>query len=533
MRERHNRMMRVFLMMTMLGLMAACAPGGGGSTEETEGALNLIPQPVSLTRVAGSFELTEETVIVVTPGDHELSRIGQLLADVVRPSTGFAVPVKEAGTSVETGTISLALIGDDPELGEEGYELSVSEDGITVAAARPAGVYRGIQTLRQISPTKLERTTPQQGPWRIPAVKVRDYPRFAYRGVMLDVSRHFFPVDTVKRYIDLIAAYKLNALHLHLSDDQGWRIEIKSWPNLTEHGSKSEVGEGEGGFFTQEDYRELVRYAQERFVVIIPEIDVPGHTNAALASYPELNCDGKAPELYRGIEVGFSTLCTDKEITYKFLDDVIRELAEITPGPYIHIGGDESLSTPMEDYIPFVERVQKIVESHGKKVLGWDEIANTKLLPDSVIQYWKFAENASMGLEQGAKLIMSPADRAYLDMQYDETSPLGQHWAAYIEIDRSYQWDPEALVEGATKEHILGIEMPLWTETIKDIEDIEFMAFPRLPGLAEIGWSPAAGRSWEEYKVRLGNHAMRMNAMEINFYRSALVPWSDAERSAE
>lgn len=520
-------------MITLLGVMASCAPGGSGETEGPGGVLSLIPQPVSLTRAEGSFEVTEDTAIVVSQGDEELSRIGRLLADVLKPSTGFAIPVKESDSPGGAGTIALTLMGDDPELGEEGYELSVSPDGITVAAARPAGVFRGIQTLRQISPAKVERTTPQPGPWRIPAIKIRDYPRFGYRGVMLDVSRHFFPVDTVKRYIDLIAAYKLNALHLHLSDDQGWRIEIKSWPNLTDHGSKSEVGEGEGGFYTQDDYRELVRYAQERYVMIIPEIDMPGHTNAALASYPELNCDGKAPELYRGIEVGFSTLCTDKEITYKFIDDVVRELAEMTPGPYIHIGGDESLSTPMEDYIPFVERVQKIVESHGKKVLGWDEIANTQLLPDSVIQYWKFAENANKGKEQGAKLIISPADRAYLDMQYDENSPLGLHWAAYIEVDRSYQWDPEQLVEGITKEHILGIEMPLWTETIKDIEDIEFMAFPRLPGLAEIGWSPAAGRSWEEYKVRLGNHAPRMNAMEINFYRSALVPWSDATPATE
>ena len=221
-------------------------------------------------------------------------------------------------------------------------------------------------------------------------------------------------------------------MHLHLADDQGWRIEIKSWPNLTAHGGKTEVGGGDGGFYTQVQYADLIKYAQERFITIIPEIDMPGHTNAALASYPELNCNGKATELYSGVEVGFSTLCTKKEVTYKFIDDVVRELAEITPGPYIHIGGDESHSTPIVDYIPFVNRVQDIVIAHGKKVLGWDEIALTTLKPNTVVQYWAKAENAIKGVAQGAKVLMSPAKNAYLDMQYDSTSTYGLHWAAYI-----------------------------------------------------------------------------------------------------
>jgi hexosaminidase len=319
----------------------------------------------------------------------------------------------------------------------------------------------------------------------------------------------------------------MNALHLHLSDDQGWRIEIKSWPKLTEIGGSTEVGGGEGGFYTQEQYADIVKYAQDRNIIIIPEIDMPGHTNAALASYAELNCDGKARELYTGIEVGFSTLCTSKEITYQFVDDVIREIAEITPGPYFHIGGDESHVTPLEDYIPFVNRVQEIVVKHGKKVIGWDEIANATPVEGATVQFWDNLKNTGMALEKGAKVIISPASKAYLDMQYDSTTHLGLHWAGYIEVDKGYSWNPLELVPGITKEQILGVEAPLWTETVTNISEVEFMVFPRLPGYAEIGWTSPDSRSWEEYKLRLAQHGKRFEAMDINFYRSPMVPWEE------
>jgi len=332
-------------------------------------------------------------------------------------------------------------------------------------------------------------------------------------------------VEDVKRYIDLLAAYKINQLHLHLADDQGWRIEIKSWPNLTLHGGSTEVGGGEGGFYTQEQYKEIVDHARERFITIIPEIDMPGHTNAALASYAELNCDGKARDLYSGTEVGFSTLCTDKEITYKFVDDVIRELAEMTPGEYIHIGGDESHVTPMEDYIPFMERVQDIVELHGKKVMGWDEIANASLKPNTVVQYWAKADNALQGVEKGAKVLISPAKKTYLDMQYDSLTPLGLHWAAYIEVDSAYSWEPTALVPGVGRENILGVESPLWTETITNMDELEFMVFPRVVCHAEIGWTAPGARSWDEFKNRLGSQCKRFEMLGINYYPSSKVPW--------
>jgi hexosaminidase len=314
-------------------------------------------------------------------------------------------------------------------------------------------------------------------------------------------------------------------LHLHLSDDQGWRIEIKSWPELTKKGGSTEVDGGEGGFFTQEQFSDIVSYAKDHYVTIVPEIDMPGHTNAALASYPELNCNGKATELYTGTKVGFSSLCTKKEITYKFIDDVVREISGLTYGPFFHIGGDESHSTKREDYIPFINKVQDIVASHGKTVIGWDDIAIATLKPNTFAQFWANATNAEMAIKQGAKIIFSTAKKAYLDMQYDSTTKLGLHWAAYIEVDSAYIWDPATLVPGITRENILGVEAPLWTETITNMDEMEYMIFPRLPGYAEIGWTSSKQRNWDEYKTRLAQHGERFRMMGINYYQSKFVRW--------
>ncbi len=488
---------------------------------------SLIPMPVSVTATDSVFELNENTSIYAQPGSEEVRNIAQYLADHLNPATGLGIEVETANDTSAAGGIFLTLTDADTTLGDEGYELTIKSNTIKLLAHRPAGLFRGVQTLRQALPAAIEKSDKQPGPWQIPTGTIRDYPEYAYRGAMLDVARHFFSVEDVKRYIDLIAAYKMNALHLHLSDDQGWRIEIKSWPKLATYGGSTNVGGGNGGYYTQEQYSDLVKYAQSRYITIVPEIDMPGHTNAALASYPELNCNEKDPnpKLYEGIEVGFSTLCTSKEITYKFVDDVVRELAALTPGPYIHVGGDESHVTPMEDYIPFINRVQDIVQSHGKQMIGWDEVTNASLKPTSVAQYWAKAEYAQSAAKQGAKLIMSPAKKAYLDMQYDSTSKYGLHWAAYIELDSAYNWEPSTMVTGVSRENILGIEAPIWTETISDMDALEYMAFPRLPGLAEIGWSPKSVRDWAGYRVRLGKQGKRMDAMGIGYYPSKQVDW--------
>ncbi len=486
---------------------------------------SLIPIPVSVTATGSSFELNENSAIYISGDSEELIGIGEYLADILRPSTGYNLPVNSTSQAPSSGNIYINLEGDEVLLGNEGYDLTITEDLITLSADQPAGLFYAVQTLRQLLPAKVENNGKQEGPWKISTGNIIDYPNYTYRGSMLDVGRHFFGVEDVKRYIDLIAAFKMNVFHLGLTNDQGWRIEIKSWPKLAEIGGSTEVGGGEAGFYTQEDYKEIVQYAAERYITVVPEFDMPGHTNAALASYPELNCDGKARDLYTGIEVGFSTLCTDKEITYEFLDDVIGEIAAITPGPYFHIGGDESHVTPMEDYKPFIARAEEIVHKHGKSVIGWDEIAHAELDPGSIAQVWARAENGKMAVDQGCKLILSPANKTYLDMQYDSTTQLGLHWAAYVEIDSSYIWDPAKLYPGIGKENILGIEAPLWTETITNMEEIEYMVFPRLPGIAEIAWSPASLRDWETYKVRLGKFASRFDNMDINYYASKQIPW--------
>jgi len=485
---------------------------------------HVIPKPVSVTTTGGTFTLTAGAQIYVEPGTAELTGIGQYLADKLNPSTGYEMQVLPAAGVPAPGNIYLTTVGGDPALGEEGYELTITQDRVTLVAYQPAGLFRGLQTIRQLLPPAIESATVQPGPWEMASGTVRDYPRFAWRGAMLDVARHFFSVEDVKRTVDLLAYYKMNRFHVHLSDDQGWRIEIKAWPNLATYGGSTEVGGGPGGYYTQAEYADIVAYAHSRYVTVVPEIDMPGHTNAALASYAELNCDGVAPALYAGTDVGFSSLCIDKEITYTFVEDVIREMAALTPGPYFHVGGDETAATSPADYMRFIERVQAIVQAHGKRMVGWEEIAQTTLLPASIVQHWH-SDMARRAVQQGAQVIMSPASRAYLDMKYDASTPLGLSWAGYVDVPDAYTWDPATQVDGVPESAVLGVEAPLWSETLQTIDDVEFMVFPRLPGYAEIGWSPATGRDWDEYKIRLGAHGPRWTAIGVNFYRSSQVPW--------
>jgi hexosaminidase len=482
----------------------------------------LIPLPASVEETGDIFTLTGDIAIVVDADNDELAAIGAYLAEWLGGAMGTAVPVLAGDETQPIGAIRLTLAGADPALGDEGYALTVTPDGVAIGASQAAGVFYGVQTLRQLLPAELENGAawPAGAQWTIPTVVIRDTPRFAWRGMMLDVARHFPPggVEDVKRVIDLMALYKLNRLHLHLTDDQGWRLMIESWPRLAEVGGSTAVDGDPGGYFTQAEYTELVAYAASRTIVIVPEIDLPGHTNAALAAYPELNCDGVAPDLYTGIEVGFSSLCIDKEVTYQFVDDVLREVAALTPGPFIHVGGDEAHSTPDADYARFMARVQEIVGSHGKQMLAWEEAARIELAPGSAVQHWH-NEMAQAAAQQGAQVIMSPAAYAYLDMKYDDSTALGLNWAGNISVEKAYSWDPATVQPGIPEDAILGVEAPLWTETVRTMDDLEYLVFPRLLGHAEIGWSPAAGRSWDEYRQRLAGHAARLEALGVNFYR--------------
>lgn len=498
------------------------------STPPTSEALlstmdQLIPQPVFTSPTGDTFTLTPQSAIYVNPSPGEVANIAHYLADKLKSSTGYDIRVLPIPETTEAGGIYLTT-SEDPALGDEGYELSITPDTVTLTAPHPAGLFWGVQTIRQLLPSAIESATPQTVPWKMPTGAIRDYPRFSWRGAMLDVSRHFFGVEDVKSYIDALAYYKINRLHLHLSDDQGWRIMIQSWPKLATHGGSTEVGGGPGGYYTQAEYAEIVAYAQGRYIMVIPEIDMPGHTNAALASYPELNCDGVSPPLYTGTEVGFSSLCIEKELTFSFVDDVIKEIAALTPGPYIHIGGDEAKATNKADYAYFIERVQGIIQSYDKQMIGWEEISQSQLHEGTIVQHW-FSSFAKDAVEQGAKVIMSPSTKAYLDMKYDESTPLGLDWAGFTDVQDAYTWDPASQVEGVSEGDVLGVEAPLWAETLQTSADVEVMAFPRLLGYAEIGWSASTGRDWEEYRIRLAAHGPRLTAMGVNFYHSPLVSW--------
>ncbi|HVV11858.1 beta-N-acetylhexosaminidase [Amycolatopsis sp.] len=492
------------------------------ATQVVKQLTDVVPIPVQAKpNPRSDFTLTSTTVITA---DRGAAQVADYLGGLLRPSTGYRLPVVSQARS---SAIQLEL-GPTAQVGDQGYQLDVAKKSVTIRANTNEGLFAGVQTLRQLLPASIESKTVQRTRWVVPGGQIVDYPRFGYRGAMLDVARHFFTVDQVKLYIDQIAQYKINRLHLHLADDQGWRIEIKSWPRLATYGGSTEVGGGTGGYYTQEQYKDLVAYAASRHITIIPEIDMPGHTNAALASYPELNCDGVAPPLYTGIDVGFSSLCVNKEITYKFLDDVIGELAAMTPGKYLHIGGDEAQATTPGDYRMFMSQVLPLVAKHGKLAQGWHEIAEADPAVTAVPQFWDTDgqdDATAAAAARGNKILMSPANKAYIDMQYNANSPLGLHWAGYVEVQDSYNWDPATTVQGVGEQSVAGVEAPLWSETLITSDNIEYMAFPRLAGIAEIGWSPQPSHDWNSYRARLADQGPRWTAEGIDFYRSQQVDW--------
>ncbi|WP_276320585.1 family 20 glycosylhydrolase [Amycolatopsis suaedae] len=521
-------MTRALVALALVGgaTIATQAPRPAAAAEPLR---SLVPVPVSAQAVAGvTHTLSASTKIYTQAGSAPARAVGDYLAGVLRRSTGFPLPVADAPSQTPADGINLLLSGADSRVGDQGYQLDVAAGSVALRARTAAGLFGGVQTLRQLLPAKVESATVQEGPWTLPGANILDYPRFAHRGAMLDVARHFHPVDTVKRYIDQLALYKINYLHLHLTDDQGWRIVIDSWPRLATHGGSTQVGGGPGGYYTKDQYRDIVAYAASRHMTVVPEVDMPGHTNAALSSYAELNCNGVAPPLRTDIEVGYSSLCVGKEVTYRFVEDVIREIAELTPGPYFHIGGDEAHATNPADYQAFMNRVLPLVSKYGKRVMGWHEFVKTTTDTAAVPQYWGTTtsnETVAAAARRGNKVLMSPANKAYLDMKYNASTPLGLSWAGYIEVQTAYDWNPGAHVSGVGESAVLGVEAPLWTETIVTPDHIEFMAFPRLPVIAELGWSPWSTHDWNSFRTRLGAHGPRWQALGIDYYRSPQVPW--------
>jgi hexosaminidase len=492
---------------------------------------SVIPAPVEVTPdTNATFRLGPLTVIRTQPGSAAARAVGAQLAQDLRPATGFTLPVLPIAPRA-LPSISLLLGANDARLGDEGYRLTVRDKNLTIRANKAAGLYAGTRTLLQLLPTQIDSPTVVRRTWAVAGGSIIDYPRFGYRGAMLDEARHFHTPDEIKAYIDEISRFKINYLHLHLADDQGWRIQIDSWPRLTEvsGGAGTGVGGVGPGYLTQSQYKDLVSYAAKRFITIVPEIDMPGHVNAAQVAYPELTCDGVAPPPRTDTEVGYSSLCIGSETTYRFVEDVIRELAAITPGPYLHIGGDEAHATTDADYLTFQQRILPLVKKYGKTAYGWHDIAKSPAASQAVAQFWGTGTTEpflAAAVQTGTKVIMSPASKSYLDMKYDRNTRLGLTWAGLIEVQTAYGWDPATRVAGVGEDSIIGVEAPLWSETLRSLDDIEFMAFPRLPAIAELGWSPPATHDWTSFAARLGAYGPRWTLRGVNFYPSPQVTWS-------
>ncbi|MGL5354573.1 MAG: family 20 glycosylhydrolase [Clostridium sp.] len=478
----------------------------------------IIPKPLSYEVSDGDFQLSKSTSIYVKGNSDEESDEIYIIAELIKSefmlSTGFDFNIIKSN-NVPDDSIYLTTVGGEESQGNEGYKIDTKTNGVKIVAYKPEGISRGVQTLRQLLPSDIEKSTVVNDiNWVIPVSTITDKPEYGYRGLMLDVARHFFSVDEVKRQIDLASRYKINKFHMHLSDDQGWRLEIKKWPDLALIGGSTQIGGGNGGYYTQEEFKDIVKYASDRYVEIIPEFDMPGHTNAALASYGFLNKDGKKKQLYTGSEVGFSSLMCRDEKTYLLIEDIIKEVSEISPSKYIHIGGDEPKSTEKADYDYFIGRVTKIVEKYGKIAIGWDPSdTSNQSSPNSILQNWKDSNAAAK--DKNMKMIISLAGKTYLDMKYDNNTKYGLTWAGYNSIEDSYNWDP---TDYAPKELVLGIEAPLWTETISDRAAMDYMIYPRLLGYAEIGWTPKESRTFDDYKGRLAAQGERLENQGVNYY---------------
>ncbi|MET0423141.1 MAG: beta-N-acetylhexosaminidase [Actinoplanes sp.] len=479
---------------------------------------DVIPLPASIRPdPTANFEISPGTSVSAAP---EVSALADELAGLLGRATGFPVPVGG------DGAIRLRLEPADPEVkSPESYRLDITAAGVTLSAPTEQGLFNGVQTIRQLLPVAGEKAEVV-----LPGGRIEDEPRFAYRGTMLDLARHFFTPDDIRAYVDQIAQFKINHLHLHLTDDQGWRLEIDGWPQLTAIGGGPGTGVGgEGpGFLTAAEYTDLTAYAASRFVTIVPEIDLPGHVNAVQVAYPELARGGEPVQPRTDAEVGYSSLDANREDTYAFVEDVIRVVAGLTPGPYLHIGGDEAFSTPPEDYRTFLTRVLPMAGKYGKRAIGWHEIAAVELPATAIPQYWRIEpvdDGVARAAAAGHQVIMSPADRSYLDMKYDESSPLGLDWAGVVGVERSYDWDPADRLPGVGEESLLGVEAPLWSETLRSLADVQYQAFPRLVAIAEIAWSPRAARDWSSFRDRLAAHGPRWTAEGVNFHRSPEIDW--------
>ena len=522
-------------------------------------AIHLIPQPVDLQTSTGAYTLTKATNVGYNKP--EARAVAEMLVQKLNVPTGLGLTAQTG----KKGVIQLNLLDtDNAQIGREGYILEATSKGIVISANQPAGLFYGMQTLLQLLPKEIESRKAAKATWTIPAVKITDYPRFGWRGIMLDVSRNFFSKADVKTYIDEIARLKYNTFHWHLTDDNGWRIEIKSLPKLTSvgawrvpraghFGERADPKPGEaatdGGFYTQEDIKEIVRYAQERNVTIVPEIDVPGHSMAAIAAYPELSCT-KNPNTYVNPGTAFSewygngtfkmlvenTLDPSEEKVYEFLDKVFTEVAALFPNQYIHVGGDECYKgywaedascqelmkklkihhvEDLQGY--FMGRVEKILTAKGKKLLGWDEILEGGISPGATVMSWRGIKGGIEAAQLGHDVVMTPTTFAYID--YNQGDPtIDPPIYAGLRVSKSYSFEP--VPDGVDAKYILGGQGNLWSEQIPSLRHAQYMTYPRAWALADVYWSPKTSKNWDNFARRMETHFERADVAEINYSKA-------------
>ena len=514
----------------------------------------LIPIPRDLIQLRGVFRLSSSTVVVVDSPDQSAA---EALAQQLRAATGFNFLIKQRAQA-NAADDSILLTQQDAQngLGPEGYQLEVTPHNVTIRAPASAGLFYGVQTLRELFPPQIFSPRAEPGvDWAIPCLRIVDGPRFVWRGAMLDVSRHFFDCSEIKQFLDAMALHKLNLFHWHLTDDQGWRIEIKKYPRLAEVGAwRKRIGfnldpksshayaDGRyGGFYTQAEIREVVAYAQARHITIVPEIEMPGHSSAALAAYPQFSCFGGPYTTDMAEAVSAGVYCAGKEETFQFLEGVLSEVMALFPGPFIHIGGDEvprhnwhncplcqarmkneGLKNEHELESYFIGRIEKSVNEKGKRLVGWSEIRNDSLSPRTVIMDW--IGGGTEAARSGHDVVMSPEEFCYLDFyQSKDRSREPPATGAYLPLNKAYAFEPIPIgLPSEAAVHILGAQGNLWTEYIPSLSELEYMAFPRLSALAEVFWSPGTQRNWTDFTRRLVVHERRLNELGINYRRGDL-----------
>ncbi len=535
----------------ILGIALLVSGCGSGSQNSKEKTIAIIPAPVSITALKGSFVFTDKSRIILSTLNNETRLAADYLALLVKNPTGLALPVEEG---IKPARNSVFMTLDTAVKNDEGYLLTITEKKIIIHAKSAVGLFYAVQTIRQLLPPEVEKQAVVEGiKLSVPACEIKDEPRFVYRGMHLDVCRHMFPVTYIKRYIDMIALHKMNTFHWHLTDDQGWRIEIKKYPKLTETGAfrKETIvghagkppfvydGKPYGGFYTQNEIREIVAYAASKFVTVIPEIEMPGHALAALASYPELSCTGGPFETGKKWGIVDDVYCAGKEETFSFLEDVLTEVIDLFPGKYIHIGGDEcpkarwekcpfcqkrikdeGLKNEQELQSYFIQRIEKFIISKGRKIIGWDEILEGGLAPEATVMSWRGTAGGIAAAKEKHDVIMTPSKYVYLD--YYQCEPEGEPLAigGYLPLERVYSFNPmPSELTADEQKYILGVQGNLWTEYIPTPEQMEYMAYPRMFAIAEAGWSPERLKDFEEFLSRLDILKKRYDAIGINYFK--------------